>query len=194
MVGLPRLRNPISKLRPPALAPLALAAFPLLTVYAGNLREISPGELLAALGLFLGGTLLLNYLLRRLDSSQERADLTTLWLVATTFSFALGEMLLAALPARWQAFVPPTTLAAAWLLLAPLGAWGLRAGGFDLAKLRRAADLFSASLFVVAVVLLGMAIHLSPWLWSLPTAENPRAALCSHKEKVLTSTTKTTTI
>jgi hypothetical protein len=73
--------------RPRVIHPFLIAAFPILSLYAHNIHETAPRDLVAPVLLTLAGTFGVWLALRWLSGSPERAGLATVLLVVVFFSF-----------------------------------------------------------------------------------------------------------
>jgi hypothetical protein len=98
------------------LHPLLAAAYPVVFLYAQNVKEaIAPQEVLVPLGISLGATILALIILRALSGSWPGAALMSTLLVALFFTYGMAwEVVGGMLPGHWA-------LLAAWGLLAVIG-------------------------------------------------------------------------
>jgi hypothetical protein len=81
--------SPEPRPRPWVIYPFLIAVFPIISLYAHNIHETTPREVLAPVCLVLAGTTALWLALRWWSRSPERAGLATALLAALFFSFGL---------------------------------------------------------------------------------------------------------
>jgi hypothetical protein len=113
--------------RPRVIYPFLIAAFPILSLFAHNIHEAAPRDLVAPILLALAGTFVVWLVLRWFSGSPERAGLATVLLVVAFFSFDqitrrldLGLYFLSTFWIRWNYNIDPRiVLVLVTVLVAP---------------------------------------------------------------------------
>ncbi len=160
----------------PPLYPLAIASFPLVMIYADNIREVAPmeffavwaGVMLCVVGIYYG----FHYYLK----DRDQAGLAAAWLPLATLCYCVTNTANAALELRGVPLqIPGWVALPVWVVFCGAGLRFICRGQFDRPAYASFVNIFGVVLTVVSWGAMGVAVGVSPWIWqpaeTLPAPE-----------------------
>jgi len=153
------------KLLPPVY-PFAIASFPLVMIYADNIREVAPLEFLAVWTGVMLAVAAVFYLFQFLLADRDRAGLAAMWLPLSLLCYSVTGTINAALELRGiPLFVPGWVAAPLWLVGCATALRFICQSDYDRPAYARFVSIFGMVLVAAGGFSMGVAIAVSPWIW-----------------------------
>ena len=152
------------------LHPYLLAVFPVVTIWAGNIREVTFFEGTTTCIMMLTTTAVAMKMARWYFPTRQRAGLAVAIVIILMVSFGIVDKLNSLLT-QWNSplLLRDKIALPIWAIFLILALWWINHEKGDDRRLTRLANVFTGSLTAMCCGLMVTAISISPWIWQRPS-------------------------